>query len=281
MRVNPVKRTLAEGGLAIGTMVLEFSSSGIGRIAANAGADFIVYDMEHSGWGIETIRMLLATGRVADTLPLVRVPAAQYHLLSGPLDAGAMGLMIPMVETEDQARSIVRFARYPPQGVRGAAFGIAHDDYQTGDIVGTMRSANSELLLIAQIETAAGVEQVERIAAVEGIDVLWIGHMDLSTSLGIPGQFSHPHYVQAVDRVLVACHRHGKSPGIMAPDIATGRALVRQGFRTVAYSGDLWIYGEALGRGIDALKDQTGTAEDGIDTKQDLPSERPDHSQES
>ena len=259
MRENRVKRALAAGEVAIGTMVFEFNTPGIGRIAAGAGAAFVVYDMEHTGWSIETIRMLVATTRAADTVPLVRVPAIQYHLLSRPLDVGAMGLMIPMVETEEQARLIVRSSKYGPDGTRGAAFAIAHDDYATGNIVAKMRSANEEILLIAQIETVAGVDQVDRIAAVEGIDVLWIGHFDLTASLGIPGQFDHPEYVRSVDRVLEACRRHGKTPGIMAADVPSGQSLLARGFRALALSGDLWIYGQALKDGLDALADTQRT----------------------
>ncbi len=254
MRNNPVKHALARGGTAIGTMVFEFNTPGIGRIAALSGAEFIIYDMEHTGWSIETIRMLIATTRAAETVPLVRVPATQYHLLSGPLDVGAMGLMVPMVESEEQARLIVRSAKYAPEGARGTAFAIAHDNYEGGDIVAKMRSANDEQLLIAQIETAAGVEHADQIAAVVGIDVLWIGHFDLSASLGIPGMFTHPDYLRAVDHVLDACHRHGKTPGIMAADVEVAHSLLRQGFRAVAYSGDLWIYGHALKHGIEAIR---------------------------
>lgn len=261
MRTNHVKRTLAAGGGAIGTMVFEFSTPGIGRIAALAGAEFVVYDMEHTGWSIETIRMLMATARAAETVPLVRVPATQYHLLSRPLDAGAMGLMVPMVESAEQARLIVRSAKYPPDGARGAAFAIAHDDYAGGDIVAKMRSANEEQLLIAQIETVEGVEQAGKVAAVEGIDVLWIGHFDLTASLGIPGQFSHPDYLRAVEHVMDACHRHGKAPGIMAAGVEGARSSLDQGFRAIAYGGDLWIYGDALRQGIDAVREGRGAPE--------------------
>src|SRR5215211_6337066 len=135
MRTNLVKQTLAAGGVSIGTMVFEFNTPGIGRIAAAAGAEFIVYDLEHTGWSIETIRMLMATTRAAEIVPMVRVPATQYHLISGPLDAGAMGIMVPMVETAEQARQIVQSAKYPPQGKRGCAFGVAHDDYTGGDVI--------------------------------------------------------------------------------------------------------------------------------------------------
>jgi 2-dehydro-3-deoxyglucarate aldolase/4-hydroxy-2-oxoheptanedioate aldolase len=255
MRPNPVKQTLADGGVALGTMIFEFNTPGIGRIAALAGADFVVYDMEHSGWGIETIRLTMATTRAADLVPLVRVPATQYHLLSGPLDTGAMGLMVPMVETGDQAQMIVRSAKYPPEGARGTAFSLAHDDFaEGGDIVETMRSANAETLLIAQIETATGVEHADAIAAVDGIDVLWIGHFDLTASLGIPGQFSHQDYLRAVDRVLAACARHGKAPGIMAADVETARAHLEQGFRAIAYSRDALLFAHALRDGLAAIR---------------------------
>ena len=254
MRENRVKRALQAGQRSLGTMVFEFPTTGIARIAAEAGAEFVVYDMEHTGWSIETIRALMATSRAADLVPMVRIPATQYHLIARPLDVGAMGLMVPMVESAQQAQTIVDSAKYPPQGRRGAAFGVAHDDYAGGDIIEKMASANEEILLIAQIETGQGVEQVDAIAAVDGIDVLWIGHFDLTNSLGIPGQFSHPTYLRAVERVLEACSRHGKTPGIMAGAVADGQAQLQQGFRAMAYSGDLWLYQLALRQGLDALR---------------------------
>ena len=254
MRPNQVKRTLRQGGVAVGTMVFEFNTPGIGRIVADAGADFVLFDTEHTGWSVDTVRTLMATTRAADVVPMVRVPATQYHLISGPLDVGAMGLMIPMVETEEQARLIVRSSKYPPVGRRGAAFGIAHDDYTSGDVAEKMESANDELLLIAQIETATGIENVDSIASVRGIDVLWIGHFDLTNSLGIPGQFTHPDYLRAVDRVLEACQRHGKAPGFMVASVEEGRTKLQQGFRCLAYWGDLWIYAQGLRQGISGIR---------------------------
>ncbi len=255
MRPNPVKRALHEGGVALGTMVFEFGTPGIARIVAGAGAEFVVFDQEHTGWGIDTVRTLLATARAADVVPLVRVPAAEYHLIARPLDAGASGVMVPMVETAEQARSIVRAAKYPPLGGRGAAFGIAHDDYEAGDAVTAMDRANRETLLIAQIETERGIRNVDEIAAVEGIDVLWIGHNDLTNSMGIPGQFDHPDYLRAVDRFLGACRGRGKAPGIMATGVDEARGRLGRGFRCVAYWGDLWIYARALREGLAAIRE--------------------------
>lgn len=254
MRINDVKRKVLGGGVSIGTFMFEFNTSGIGRIAAEAGAEFAVFDMEHTGWSVESIRMLIATTGRADIVPLVRIPATDGYFVARVLDMGAMGVMAPMVESAEQAARLVAAAKYPPLGRRGAAFGIAHDDYSDGSIPQKMESANREGLVIAQIETAAGVRNVHEIAAVAGIDVLWIGHVDLSNSLGIPGQFDHPEFHGALKRVLDACRQHGKVPGFMACDITAGKALLDQGFRMIAYGGDLWLYQAALRQGVAALQ---------------------------
>jgi 2-dehydro-3-deoxyglucarate aldolase/4-hydroxy-2-oxoheptanedioate aldolase len=256
MRANHVKQQLQSGGVSIGTFVFEFNTSGIGRLAAGAGAEFAIFDMEHSGWSVETIRMLIATTRATDMVPMVRVPTTEYDFIARVLDVGAMGIMVPMVESAAQAATIVAAAKYPPVGRRGAAFGVAHDDYAGGDIVEKMTSANREGLLIALIETAAGVRNVDEIAAVDGIDVLWLGHFDLTNSMGIPGQFEHPAFKEAVAQIVAAGRRHGKAAGFMAASVAQGRDFMQQGFRVIAYGGDLWIYQTALREGIAGLRER-------------------------
>jgi 2-dehydro-3-deoxyglucarate aldolase/4-hydroxy-2-oxoheptanedioate aldolase len=109
-------------------------------------------------------------------------------------------------------------------------------------------------MLIAQIETAKGVENADAIAAVDGIDCLWIGHFDLTQSLGVPAQFDHPRFQEAVDAVVAAADAHGKTAGIMAGSVDVGLEWLRRGFRAIAYSGDLWIYQQALAEGIAALR---------------------------
>ena len=260
MRTNPVKQTLAQGGTAVGTMAFEFCTPGLARLAANAGADFIIYDMEHTGWSIETVRDLIASGDGAPIVPFVRVPATQYHFIARVLDVGAMGIMVPMVGDAAQAEMIVQSAKYPPLGQRGAAFHMAHDGYAGGGVLEKMRSANDEVVLIAQIENRSGLENVERIAAVDGIDILWIGQFDLSNFLGIPGQFTHPTFLDAIKRVTEACQRYGKTAAFMVPSVEEGLERMRQGFRCVAYWGDLWIYQQGLKQGVAALKDGARTA---------------------
>ena len=254
MKENKIKRSMTHGNISIGTMIFEFSTTGIARIAADAGAEFVIFDMEHTGWSVETIRTLIATSRATEIVPMVRVPATEYHFLARTLDVGAMGLMVPMVESEEQAQKIVESAKYPPVGRRGAGFGLAHDDYTDGDVVTKMRDANEEVLLIAQIETEQGVQNADKIAAVEGIDVLWIGHFDLTNSMGISGQFDHPKFQSAVDQVLAACKKHGKAAGFMASNIEEGRSFIARGFRILAYGGDLWLYKQVLRDGINAVR---------------------------
>lgn len=254
MLKNPVKQSVTWGGVSIGTMMFEFNTTGIGRIAANAGAEFAVYDMEHTGWEIESIRMLIATTPRPDLVPIVRIPTTQYHFISRVLDMGAMGIMAPMVETIDEARLLVQSAKYPPIGRRGAAFSIAHDDYRNDSIPEIVRSANAEVLLIAQIETAKGLKNLDEIAAVPEIDVLWIGLYDLANSMGLPGQMQHPDIQAAIDRVIAACHKNGKVPAVLVTSVEEGRAQIQRGFRLVAYGGDVWIYQSALKQGLEALR---------------------------
>ena len=113
MRDNPVKQKLASGGVSIGTMNIEFCSKGIGRIMAEAGAEFCAFDMEHSGLSMETIRQVMATSRSADLVPFVRIPTTQYHFISRALDVEAMGVVVPLVNTPEQARFAIECAHYP------------------------------------------------------------------------------------------------------------------------------------------------------------------------
>ena len=170
--------------------------------------------------------------------PLVRVPTTEYHFVARALDCGALGVMVPLVDTAEQAERIVSFTRYPPQGRRGAAFGFAHDDYQGGDVVEKMRAIHERTLVICMIETRAGLENVDAIAAVDGVDVIWLGHFDLTNFLGIPGQFSHPQYRDAVKRIAAAAKKHGKSAGYMAASPELGREYLGHGYRMIATGTD-------------------------------------------
>lgn len=255
MRTNELKRRLAEGGTAVGTMVFEFRTPAMPAVCAAAGADFVIFDQEATGCSIETLATLMAASRGIDTAALVRVPTAQPHLLSRPLDVGAAGIMVPTVESRAQAEAIVAATKYPPDGNRGVISGLAVSDYIGGeDITTALRSANEETLLIAQIESGAGVQSVEDIAAVDGIDVLWLGHLDLTVSLGVPGQFDSPMFTGAVERILAAARANGKTAAAKVGSVAEARARLAQGFRCISYGDDVRLFREGLRAGVESVR---------------------------
>jgi 2-keto-3-deoxy-L-rhamnonate aldolase RhmA len=254
LRPNRVRATLAGGGTAYGLMAFEFFTPGLMAVLAAAGAEFVVLDMEHSGIGIETIRQQVAAARGLDIVPIVRVPGCHYHLIAPVLDAGAMGIMVPMVETAEQAAQIAAWCRYRPQGVRGLAFGIGHDDFTGGDVVGKMAEANARTLVIPLIETATGIANVEAIMATDGIDVGWLGHFDLTNTMGITAQFDHADFTAAVAALVAACQRNGKPPGILAGSIAMAESFRSRGFRCIGYGTDISLLHDALRDGLVTLR---------------------------
>lgn len=260
MRGNPVKEKLARGEASFGTMAWEFFTPGLPQICSAAGADFVLLDMEHSGASLETIKTQLALCRGLPIAPFVRVPTTAYQYVARVLDAGALGVMVPMVETARQARDLVRFMRYPPLGRRGAGFGAAHDDHLAGPVPDKIRAAHARNFLMCQIETDAGLDNVDDIAAVDGVDCVWIGQVDLSNFLGIPGQFDHPKFVRAVARVEKAARRHGKVAGFMVTDANWGVDLLRQGYRLIACGLDTMLLQAGIRAGIDVLRASAAAA---------------------
>jgi 2-dehydro-3-deoxyglucarate aldolase/4-hydroxy-2-oxoheptanedioate aldolase len=246
MTDNPVKARLAAGGRALGSMLFEFFTPGIARICANAGAEFAMYCMEHTGASFETLKPQFALCRALGVTPLARVPATEYHFIARALDCGALGVMVPMVDSREQAELIVSCTRYPPEGRRGAAFGFAHDDYQGGDVKEKVRAIHARTLTICMIETKKGLENVEAIAAVPGVDVLWLGHFDLTNFLGIPGDFANPVYRDAVKRIAAAAKANGKAAGYMAADAALGSEYLAQGYRMIATGTDQGMLQNAM-----------------------------------
>jgi 2-keto-3-deoxy-L-rhamnonate aldolase RhmA len=253
VRVNTVRADLAEGRRVVGTMVTEFATANVARLAARAGADFVLFDLEHSGYGIEHMRETLAAARGAEIVPFLRVPDAQYDLISRALDLGALGVMVPAVESGGEARLVADSARFPPVGKRGFGM-LMRDEWHADGVPATIDHANRQILTLVQIETAAGIEAVEEIAAVDGIDVLWIGHFDLSASLGIPGEFSSDAFTTAVDRVLDAGRRNGKPVGMVCGSVEEGLALFQRGFSILSYSIDIWLYEDVLQAGVSGLR---------------------------
>lgn len=240
--------------LKVGHFVVEFATPGIGHLVKNAGCDFVLLDTEHSGFHNETIKSLVRYFQAARLPAIFRVPSKDYHHIARALDMGAEGVMLPMVDDAAEAEAIVAAVKYAPRGRRGVAPGIAHDDYVPGPVLEKLAAANRRTTLFAQIETASGVEHVDAIAAVDGVDCLWVGHFDLSCSLGVPGDFDHPTFKDAISRTVAAARKHGKSLGRLSGDVDECAALRREGFDFIAYAGDVWLYQSALASGVAAVR---------------------------
>jgi hypothetical protein len=162
--------------------------------------------------------------------------------------------MVPMVGTADEAARIVACTRYPPMGRRGAAFGFAHDDYEGGEVTAKIAALNARTMVIPQIETREGLANVEAIAAVPGVDALWVGHFDLTNFMGIPGQFRHPDFLEAIARIVARCEAHGKTAAVLATDDDWARDYAAKGFRLMGYGVDQAMLQRALGNGLDVLR---------------------------
>ena len=241
--------------LKLGTYVSEFTTPGIGAILKSAGCDFVFVDMEHSGMSFETAKGVLRALQDAGLATLLRPPSDTGHHIARACDVGAQGLVPPMMSTPAQAQAVIDAINYPPKGTRGAAFGIAHDDYTPRSVEDAIAFADAKTSFAALIETAEGIENVEAIAALEGCDCLWIGHFDLSNSLGIPGQFDNPLFTDAVARVMAAARDNGKSVGRLVPNVAAARDCIAEGCDFICYSGDVWLYREAVESGLTAIRD--------------------------
>lgn len=236
-----MKVKLSKGEAVWGTFVFEYGSPSAPRILKEAGWDYILIDSEHASFGIEIISTMLQVSSTIGLPALVRVPETARSLLSRPLDAGAVGLMIPRVESRAQAEAIVRYTKYPPVGDRGVILGTAHNDYRTVNGKQFLCQANAETLLIMQLETLAGIEHLDEILSVPGLDVALIGPYDLSTSMGIPGEVNHPRMQRAIGEFLKGCKRHGVVPGNFVTTVEDGQAWLRRGMRFLIYGADFML----------------------------------------
>jgi 2-dehydro-3-deoxyglucarate aldolase/4-hydroxy-2-oxoheptanedioate aldolase len=250
LRAQVTRRTLKAGHY-----IAEFFTPGIGHILKSAACDFVLLDMENSGIGFETIKSSLRYLEAADLPTIVRLPSKESHHITRACDLGAEGLMLPMVNSPEEAREIIKWMKFPPEGARGVALQIAHDRYRPGPVEDKLRSANGYTTLFAQIETVDAVSNIDAIASLAGVDCLWIGQFDLSASLGIPGNFSHPRFSEAVGHVVAAARRHNKALGRLVMNVEQGVQLRRSGFDFICYSGDVWLLQNALIAGLSELRE--------------------------
>ena len=235
---NLLKEKLQEKEYLLGAFVASCSPQNVEILAMN-GLDFAILDMEHSPLGLETMVDMIRAAECYNMIAFPRVYTIETKLMRRVLDVGAHGIMLPMVNTPEEAKYIIDAVKFPPIGVRGMNAGRgprwgAYPDY--------IKEANDALFTIFQVETRQSVENLEKIAPMEGFDVLFIGTGDLSLDMGHPGDLKDPEVAGAIDKVLEMCRKYNKIPGIVTGSPEAAAERIRQGFKIVTIMNDLGIF---------------------------------------
>jgi 2-keto-3-deoxy-L-rhamnonate aldolase RhmA len=260
--VNPVKKTLAEGGVVIGGTVTAANLDTM-AIMANAGFDFLWLEGEHSPLTLETMRNMILMTQGRKAVPFTRVPVNDLWTAKRMLDIGSLGVIFPFTDTPDLARQAVAACKYPPEGKRGVGPSLAMLRWPAPG--GYPQWANRNVMVILIIERPAAIEQIEEIAAVPGIDVLFIGLNDLSYGYGVPGKLDAPEMQAAVKRVMAAAKKHGLPVGGPAGSPAAIQRMIADGFRFIQGPSDVVLMQMAAREFFGGLKSQ------GVEKKDPLP----------
>lgn len=249
LRLNPTLRdALAHADRPLVGMWASSGSPLVAEICAGAGLDILLIDMEHAPNGLESVLAQLHAVSDYPVTPVVRVPAGDPVVIKQVLDVGAQNLLVPMVSTPAEARAVVEAAHYPPRGRRGVGSALARsarwnrvDDY--------LATAAETISITVQIETAEAVDAAAEIAAIDGVDALFVGPADLSASMGVLGQQGHPDVVAAALRVFAAAHSAGKPAGVNAFDPAMADRYLEAEASFVLVGADVAL----VARGSEAL----------------------------
>jgi len=241
-----LKDILAEKKEAYGIW-LASGSPVAAEIAGIAGFDWALIDMEHGIGDVGAMFAMLQAIDGSSTAPVVRVPPGAAGLVQKALDYGACGVMAPMIDTADAARTLARAVRYPPAGTRGLTSSSRATGYGR-DAREYFAGADQKVAAIVQVETAAAVDNADSIAAVEGIDVLFVGHSDLGLALGRPGDYACDAIRRAEDKVLAACDRHGKRAGMLLKAGMPAAPYRERGFSVIALGSDIGCLRQGYGR---------------------------------
>ena len=237
---NETKKKCREGQVTLGAGVRMARTVEVGLAMRACGFDWLFIDLEHGPFDLESCQQVAIAALTQGITPLVRVASLDGHLSTRVLDAGAQGIVLPHVNTAEEARELVDICKFPPEGHRSAGGGLAQGRFEPMGPEELLGGINREMLLVAMIETPEAGERADAIAAVPGIDVLLIGTNDLSTGMGIPGQHDHPRVNKVYEQVNAACRKHAKTAGMggsYQPAMIERR--VREGMRFILCGSDL------------------------------------------
>ena len=239
MKINTVKQALREGRVQLGTGFWQFRSPDALRVLAAAGFQWAFIDTEHGNFDLETVQDLARIAVRTGISPIVRVADLQYALVARALDCGAEGVIFPRVESPELLEKAVSWTRFPPVGVRGCGLSGFHFDFEKASIPRMMQHANEQTMVVLQIETQRAVDACDELLSVAGIDTVMVGPLDLSISLGVPGEFQSPRLIETIERIIECCKRHGVVPGIQNRDVAVARFWRERGMLFLGCSNEV------------------------------------------
>jgi len=256
---NPFKAGLARGETQLG-LWLSSTSSYLAEIAATSGYDWLLIDGEHAPNTVQDLYHQLQAIAPYRSQPVIRPVEFQQALIKQVLDIGARTLLVPMIDTAEQARALVAATRYPPFGTRGVGAGVARAA-RWGRVENYMARANDELCLLIQAESKTAIDNFDALLEVEGVDGIFIGPADLSASLGYPDNAAHPEVQQIIEQSIRRIRKAGKAAGFLAVDIAMAQRAISWGANFVAVGVDTMLYTDALDRRLAEFRQQaTGPA---------------------
>jgi 4-hydroxy-2-oxoheptanedioate aldolase len=236
---NFAKEVLSQGRVALGFGVSLARTVEIAQIARTCGFHWLFIDMEHTPLNTETAAQMAAAALAVGIAPIVRVPGKEGHHASRLLDAGAQGIVVPHVDTVEEAERAVAHCKYPPVGERSAMGAHPIMRFESVSVGETIRAVNDVTLVVVMLETPDAIARADEVAAVKGVDVVLIGTNDLCATMGIPGEFEHANVAKAYESVIAACRKHGKVPGmggVYEPRIM--EKYIRMGMRFILSGSD-------------------------------------------
>ncbi|MCR4668598.1 MAG: host specificity protein [Clostridia bacterium] len=243
-----IRKTIAQKGCALGTF-LSISTVPAVEALSFSGLDFVIIDTEHGPYDTETMADLVSAAAKGGMAPIVRVADVTHREIQRAADAGARGIIVPCLRTVDEFRKAAELAKFPPIGNRGfikaRGSGFGQEPWASGSLREYMDASNERLLLLPQCETKEALENIEEIAAIPGIDGIFIGPFDLSIAMGIPGEFGAPEFLEAVERIKRACRKAGKLCTTFAGNASDAKREMESGMDAVAVSMDSAVFSEA------------------------------------
>jgi 4-hydroxy-2-oxoheptanedioate aldolase len=252
---NGARQRLDAGELAIGVILRQARTVDIAPIMKSCGYDWLFLDLEHNSMDLDTAVQIAVAALGAGIAPVARVPAGQLWMATRFLDGGGLGIVVPHVDTAEEARAIAAALRYPPQGHRSVAGGLPHFGYAKVGLAETCAAINAATLVVVMLETPTAIANAAAIAAVPGIDSLLIGTNDLAMELGIPGGFGDERIAAAYQAVCDSCRAHGKAAGVGGiADEALLRRYIGMGVRLVLPGSDLAFMSRAATETATAMR---------------------------